>query len=107
MFGGGIAISPRKREDPGQPRCIVALEHEQCVYESNLLALLGPRDANEGKYTAIKGDDIIGPFEDYDSALGAAYDRFGLGGFLVKKIERNEQVHYFSRPPHGCQRARP
>jgi hypothetical protein len=76
----------------------MALEHEQGVYENHLLTLLGPKDVNEGKYAAIKGDDVIGPFEDYDSALDAAYGRFGLGGFLVKKIERNEQILYFSRP---------
>ena len=76
----------------------MALEHEQCVYQTHLLTLLGPKDVNEGKYAVVNGDDVIGPFEDYDAALDAAYSRFGLGGFLVKKIERNEQIHYFSRP---------
>ena len=75
----------------------MTLEHEFRVYESHLIELLGPAGENEGKYTAIKADIIIGPFGDYESALEAAYDRFGIGGFLVKKIERVETVLEFTR----------
>ncbi len=73
------------------------LDHELQVYRSHLIELLGPDGVNEGKYIAIKADDIIGPFEDYESALKAAYDRFGTGGFLVKKIERVETILEFTR----------
>jgi hypothetical protein len=75
----------------------MALEHELQVYRLNLIDMLGVNDVNEGKYTAIKGDEIIGPFPDYESSLDAAYKRFGIGGFLVKKIERVETVLHFSR----------
>jgi hypothetical protein len=61
------------------------------------MELLGHAGENEGKYVAIKGDDVIGPFPDYESALSAAYDRFGLEGFMVKKIERVETVLEFTR----------
>jgi hypothetical protein len=73
------------------------LDHEMQVYQSHLMELLGHAGENEGKFTAIKGDDIIGPFADYESALEAAYDRFGVGGFLVKKIERVETILEFTR----------
>jgi hypothetical protein len=75
----------------------MTLDHELRVYQANLLELLGHAGENEGKFTAIKGDEIIGPFDDYESALEGAYERFGVGGFLVKKIERVETVLEFSR----------
>jgi hypothetical protein len=75
----------------------MGLEQELQVYRLHLIDMLGVNDANEGKYTAIKGSEIIGPFADYESALDAAYKRFGIGGFLVKKIEREETVLHFSR----------
>ncbi len=73
------------------------LDHENEVFRSHLLELLGHAGENEGKYAIVKGDEIDGPFGDYESALRAAYERFGLVPFLVKKIERNETAMYFSR----------
>ena len=75
----------------------MALEQEVQVFRDHLIDLLGVNDINEGKYTVIKGDDIRGPFETYESALEAGYNRHGLTSFLVKKIERNETVMCFSR----------
>lgn len=60
--------------------------------------MLGVNDVNEGKFAVIRGDDIQGPFESYEDALQAGYERHGLVPFLVKKIERNESILYFSRP---------
>jgi hypothetical protein len=76
----------------------MALDEEIQVYRLHLIDMLGVNDVNEGKYTVIKGNDIQGPFPDYDSALEFGYDKHGLVPFLVKKIERNESVLYFSRP---------
>jgi hypothetical protein len=45
----------------------------------------------------IKGDLVAGIFGTYDDALAAAYRNFGIGGFLVKKIERVESVLHFTR----------
>ena len=75
----------------------MALEHELETYRLHLIDMLGVNDINEGKFTVIKGDDINGPFDSYDDALKAAFAKHGLGPFLVKKIERNESVLYFSR----------
>jgi hypothetical protein len=73
------------------------LEHEVQVYQSHLMDMLGVNDINEGKFVVIKGDDISPPFGTFEKALEAAYARHGLGPFLIKKIERNETVLYFSR----------
>jgi hypothetical protein len=76
----------------------MTLEHELKVYQSNLMELLGHAGENEGKYVAIKGDMILPQrYDDYESALDGAYARFGIGGFLVKKIERVEPVLEFTR----------
>ena len=75
----------------------MALEREIEQYRLNLFNLLGPDDENEGKFTVIKGDAIDGPFDTYKQALKFGYDHHGLDSFLVKKIERNESVMYFSR----------
>lgn len=64
------------------------------------MELLGPDDVNEGKFTVINGSDIGGPFDTYEDALQYGYDRHGLVTFLVKKIERNETILYFSRDIH-------
>jgi hypothetical protein len=75
----------------------MALEHEIEVYRANLMDMLGVNYVNEGKYTLIKGDEILGPFDAYEDAIRIGYDRHGLTPFLVKKLERNEPVLYFSR----------
>jgi hypothetical protein len=75
----------------------MALEYEAKVYRTHLMDMLGVNDVNEGKFVVIKGDEISPPFETYEEALEAAYTRHGLGPFLIKRIERNETVLYFSR----------
>jgi len=75
----------------------MALEYETEIYRLHLIDMLGVNDVNEGKFTAIRGGDIQGPFASYEDALEAGYERHGLVPFLVKKIERDESILYFSR----------
>ena len=75
----------------------MALEQEVQVFRSSLHDLLGVGNVNEGRYAIVKGHEIGGPFEDYESALTAAYERFGPGPFLVKRIESVETVLHFTR----------
>ena len=75
----------------------MSFQYEMQVYHDHLMEMLGVDFGNEGKFIVIKGDEIAGPFDTYESALEAGYDRHGLGPFLVKKLERNETVLYFSR----------
>ena len=87
-----------ERRDPINPAGIpMTLNRENEVFRANLMELLGHANENEGKFAIVKGDVVAGPYADYESALAAAYEQFGTGGFLVKKIERNESVMYFAR----------
>jgi hypothetical protein len=76
----------------------MALEYELEVYRAHLARLLGEGDVHAGKYAVVRGDDVSGPWDTYEDALRFGYGRHGLIPFLVKKIERNERIHYFSRP---------
>jgi len=51
----------------------------------------------DGELLVIRGGEIAGVFDTYDDALEAGYGQFGPVPFLVKKIQRLEPVHYFSR----------
>lgn len=76
----------------------MSLNQESEVYRLLLIDMLGVNDVNEGKYVAIKEDRILGVFDTYEQALEAGYERCGLTPFLVKRLERNESILYFSRP---------
>ena len=73
------------------------LERESAVYCENLMDLL----TNEGKYVVVHAEKIDGPFDSYEDALQAGYDKFGVVPFLVKKISRVEPIQYFSRDLPG------
>ena len=75
------------------------LEKELSVYDANLIDLVL---ANEGKYVVIFGSEIGGVFESYEEALKAGYDKYELEPFLVKQINRNEPIYYFSRDLSPC-----
>lgn len=75
----------------------MSLEREIQQFKIHLSDLLGPFCENEGKYAVVKGDEINGPYPDYESALKHGYERYGLVSFLVKKIERVESVMFFAR----------
>lgn len=76
----------------------MSLNQELQVYRLHLIDMLGVNDVNEGKYVVIKGENILGYFAAYEDALNFGYDQCGLTPFLVKRIERNESILYFSRP---------
>ncbi len=43
-----------------------------------------------GKFVLIKGDELIGVFNTVDEALAEGARRFGLGPFLVRRVEVQE-----------------
>lgn len=51
----------------------------------------------EGKFVVISGDDVVGCYDTYADAIGIAYERCPLDGFLVKRIEIVERVFTFTR----------
>ena len=60
---------------------------ELTTYRDHLDALL----ADAGKYVAIKGREIIGIYEDLDSAVEVAF-RFAPESVLVKQIVEKEPI---------------
>ena len=48
----------------------------------------------EGKYVVIKGDKIIGLFDDAASAYNQAVQQLGLTPFLVRQIREGERMVY-------------
>jgi len=69
-------------------------EEELRTFESRKDELVAQ---GEGKYVLIRGSDIAGIWTTYEDALQAGYQKFGLQGFFVRKIERIEGIHTFSR----------
>ena len=77
-----------EREDP-----MAEIAQEIATYRSRLPELL----AHEGEFVLIKGDQVIGFFDDFSAALREGYRRFGLVPLLVKKIAAVEPVIYIPR----------
>lgn len=78
----------------------VELQVELKTYRENLERLLA--EQQEGKYVVIHGTEIAGVWDTYDDALGAAYAKYGLERFLVKKVEANESVQFLNRDITPC-----
>ena len=49
---------------------------------------------SEGKYALIHGHEVCGVWSAYEEAIEAGYDAYEPGSFMVKKIERDETVHF-------------
>jgi len=73
------------------------LQQELATYYQQLPTLL----AKAGKFVLIQSDTIAGIFDSYEDALTIGYEKFGLDGFLVKRISATEQVAFFSRDFKG------
>jgi hypothetical protein len=72
---------------------LMPLEKELATYERELPRLL----AEEGKFVLIHGEDVADTWGTYEDAIQAAYSKFGLEPFLVKRIERSEHALFFTR----------
>ena len=71
----------------------MSLEKELETYKAKLPSLC----ESEGKWVLIHGTEIKGIFAAYEDALAEGYKAFGLNPFLVKQIETEGQVHFFTR----------
>lgn len=60
----------------------MALEVEYETYLHELPQLL----AEEGKFVLIRGRELFGTFDTFESGLRAGYERFGLTGFMLQEI---------------------
>ena len=75
------------------------LKTELDTYHREKLRLVAE---HEGKYVVIDGTAVDSVWDTYEDALKAGYGRFGLEAFLVKQIQRVDQVHFFTRDLAPC-----
>ena len=91
-------VAPRKGAEPGD-RSVktkgrdVDFSVELATYDEHLPELLG----SEGKFVLILGSAVDGPFDTYEKALDAGYEKYDLKPFLVKQIRAAEPIQYFTR----------
>ena len=66
--------------------------------EQEVRTWLAHRDAlvrqSPGKFVVIKGEQIFGIFDDQADAYAQAYRQFGNVPFLLRPIQREEEVYY-------------
>lgn len=65
------------------------IEKEVAFYERKRPELVAKSD---GKFVLIKGERVEGTFDDFDEAIGAGYDRFGLEPFLVRRVSAIDET---------------
>ena len=68
------------------------LKMEYETYKANREDLLAK---NEGKYVLIRGVEIIEVYTSYEDALKEGLKKFGNVPFLVKQIQREDEVNFF------------
>ncbi len=74
----------------------VALEAEYEVFNQHRAELLS---RGEHKFVLIKGSEIVDVFASYEDALKEGLKRFGNIPFLLKEIQREEEVNFFYTHP--------
>lgn len=74
----------------------MALEIELATFHRELAGLLAD-PSNRGTFALVHGDSVSGVFPNFDAALAAGYEQFGLSPFLVKEVTEHEEPRYFSR----------
>ncbi|MBI4115661.1 MAG: hypothetical protein HY447_03695 [Candidatus Omnitrophica bacterium] len=68
------------------------LEKEYQTYLEHKDELLAK---SEGKFVLIKDTKIIDVYSSYEDALKEGFKRFGNVPFLVKEIQREEEINFF------------
>jgi hypothetical protein len=81
---------------------MASLDTELATFERELDRLLADPGSRDG-FALIHGEDVVGVYSDFDSALAAGYAQFGIEPFLVKQVTEQEAPLYFSRNlNHRC-----
>jgi hypothetical protein len=71
-----------------------ALRVELETYERRKAELL---QQGEGRFVLIQDSEVAGIWDNYEDALKAGYEKYGLRPFLVKQIRAVERVQFVSR----------
>jgi hypothetical protein len=90
LRNGPVVGAIPDRPDGERVDRLAEIAQETATYRARLPELL----AHEGQFVLIKGDQVIGFYEDSSAALREGYRRFGLVPLLVKKIAAVEPVVY-------------
>lgn len=64
------------------------LDQELKIFEDNLPEWL---ESHSGKFTLIKGDELIGFYDTTDEALKEGAQRFGLQPFLIRRVSPEQE----------------
>jgi hypothetical protein len=89
--GNGQAVRVAPGREIGEvENPVAAIAEEIATYRSRLPELL----AHEGQFVLVKGDRVIGFFDDASDAIREGYRRFGLVPLLVKRVTASERVVY-------------
>ena len=70
------------------------LETEQRTYDRKLPDLL----VHEGRFTLIKGEEVVGIYPSWEAGVRAGYERFGRVPFMVREIRREPEVAHVLSP---------
>ena len=74
----------------------VVLEREYQVFKAHQSELLA---RGEGKFALIKGETIVDLFASYEDTLKEGLKRFGDVPFLIREVQREEDVQFFYAYP--------
>lgn len=85
-------------------RSAMALEKELSFFQSIRQRLIDER--HEGKFALIKGEELIGTFDDPETAYSLAVSRFGREPFLIKQVLREEPTEQLPAVTLGVLHAR-
>ncbi len=75
------------------------LEQELKTYNEMKNKLL---NESRGKFVLIKGSEMLGVYDNKDTALSEGYKKFGNQEFLVKEVLEIEAVNFFTRQIIPC-----
>lgn len=78
------------------------LEKERDYFEQHRQEWLS---VYHGKFTLIKGEELVGVFDKQEDALTEGARRFGGESFLVRQVEESEKLVYIPALTLGILRA--
>jgi hypothetical protein len=68
----------------------MAFEAEEAVYQARKDALL----SSEGQFVVIRGEELLGPYENYGDAYEQGRRAFDAMPFYIRQILRDDPVNY-------------
>jgi hypothetical protein len=89
---------PRKPPPPGQ-RPFTGFDRERSEYERRKPGLL---KMFEGQFVVLVGEELAGPADTFEEAIGEGYRKFGLGPLYIKQVLEVDPVAEVTRAVTPC-----